>query len=489
MPDKLPLSRAARLAGVSRGDLQARLKRLELEMFEGKISVADLLKAYPDIDIEADPTLERLALIREEAFAKRGRKDSRLPDPEVLMARLQDFQTVLTKTKAALNLAEQLVHELNEGLREALAAGDTALRPHVAELQRRLDRGIGATPAISDREAALFAKDALLSLMSASVTLQPSGHEFFVTGRDSVLEAALKAGLHLDYGCASGNCGKCCIRVLAGRVKQLRNYDYVLSEREREEGFVLACSYAPVTDLVVEAREAEIPADLPRQQLRAVVRKLLALDDTLLLLELQTPRTNTLRFMAGQRVTLRNDEGLAVTLPVASCPCDARKLQFFIRRDPWAALVPEDAVARKSTLMLEGPEGDFLLHEESERPAIFLSIDDGIAPIKSLIEHAIAIGNAVTLHLFRLDAIPVGSYLGNLCRSWNDALDNFTYERLPADMDAADIAKALQQRFSALEECDVYVAAPSAWIDGLHTAFLAGGVSTDGMQFHVVDPA
>ena len=187
MPDKLPLSRAARLAGVSRGDLQARLKRLDLDMFEGKISVADLLKAYPDIDIDVDPTLERLALIREEAFTKRGRKDSKLPHPEVLMARLEDFQTVLMRTKAALNLAEQLVHELNDGLREALAAGDAALRPHIAELQRRLDRGLGAKPAINDREAALFAKDALLSLISANIRLQPSGHEFFVIGRDSVL--------------------------------------------------------------------------------------------------------------------------------------------------------------------------------------------------------------------------------------------------------------------------------------------------------------
>ena len=487
MPDKLPLSRAARLVGVSRGDLQARLKRLELEMFEGKISAADLLKAYPDIDIDADPTLERLALIREEAFAKRGRKDSKLPDPEVLMARLQDFQTVLTKTKAGLNLAEQLVRELNEGLRDALAADDDALRTRVAELQRRLDRGLSATPTISDRQAALFAKDALLSLISASVTLQPSGHVFFATGRDSVLEAALKAGLHLDYGCASGNCGKCCIRVLAGRVKQLRDFDYVLSEREREEGIVLACSYAPVTDLVVDAREAAAPADLPRQQIRTVVRKQIPLDDALWLLELQTPRTKTLRFMAGQRVTLRNDDGVAVTLPVASCPCDARNLQFLVRRDPRVPLVADDAVDRESMLMLEGPEGDFLLHEESERPAIFLSIDDGIAPIKSLLEHAITIDNAVTLHLFRLDAIPVGSYLGNLCRSWNDSLDNFTYERLPGEMDARDVARALRQRFSALEECDVYVAGPSVWIEKLRTAFAAEAVSTDRMQFHVVD--
>ena len=81
----------------------------------------------------------------------------------------------------------------------------------------------------------------------------------------------------------------------------------------------------------------------------------------------------------------------------------------------------------------------------------------------------------------------MGSYLGNLYRSWNDSLDNFTYERLPGEMDARDVARALRQRFSALEECDVYVAGPSVWIEKLRTAFAAEAVSTDRMQFHVVD--
>lgn len=487
MPDSLTLSRAARLANVSRGDLQSRLKRLGIETFEGQIGVAELLQAYPDIDLDADPTLERLALIREEAFAKRGRKDSRLPDSEVLMARLHDFQTILTKTKASLNVADQLVSDINEGLRDALAGDDQQLRTAVREMQRRLERATKRTVPMTDREAALFAKDALLSLMSASVKLLPSGHEFFVTGQDSVLEAAVKSGLHLDYGCASGNCGKCKIRVRSGKVKRIRDYDYVLSAREKEEGYVLACSNTPVTDLLVEAGEATIPADLPQQEIRALVRRQIPLDDDAALLELQTPRTQTLRFMAGQRVTLTNDDGVSLELPVASCPCDARNLQFLVRRKTSQPLVGDVERRDHATLLIEGPRGDFLLREESDSPAIFVSIGDGIAPIKSLVEHAIAIDHAVTMHLFRIDNIPVGSYLGNLYRSWNDALDNLTYVRLPSDTSPDGMLAELLRHFPKLQNCELYAAGPADWIDGFRSALTARGIPDKGVQLDVVD--
>ena len=487
MPDTLPLSRAARLANVSRGELQSRLKALEIETFEGQIDISDLLKAYPEIDLDADPTLERLALIREDAFAKRGRKDSQLPDAEVLMARLQDFQTILTRTKASLNVADQALRDVHQGLGEALAGDDRALRRAVEEMQRRLQRVTKGTQTLGDREAALFAKDALLSLMSASVKLLPSGHEFFVSGQDSVLEAALKAGLHLDYGCASGNCGKCRVRLLSGRVKPIRDYDYVLSAREKEQGYVLACSHTPVTDLLVEASEAMTPNDLPQQQIRARVRRLIPLDERLMLVQVQTPRTNTLRFMAGQRVTLINDDGVSIELPVASCPCDARNLQFLLRRDAGRPLIDERAGGERATLLIEGPHGDFLLREESDAPAIFVSVGDGIAPIKSLVEHAIAIDHAVTLHLFRLDEIPVGSHIGNLYRSWDDALDNLTYVRLPADSTPKGLLAELQRRFARLEDCELYVAGPGGWIEGLRSALHAAGVPDARVQLDAVE--
>ena len=56
--------------------------------------------------------------------------------------------------------------------------------------------------------------------MTAHVRLLPSQHEFFVEGNDTVLEAALRSGLALDYGCSGGNCGLCKAKVLSGQVKR-----------------------------------------------------------------------------------------------------------------------------------------------------------------------------------------------------------------------------------------------------------------------------
>ncbi len=487
MSEHLSLSRAARLAGVSRGDLQTRLRQLDIETFEGSIQVADLVRAYPDIDVDRDPVLERVALIREEAFAHRGRKDSALPEAAVLMSRLHDFQTLLTKTKAALNMAEQLVRDLDAALHDALQGHDAQLRDAVIELRRRLDKALHSHIRTNDREAALFAKDALLSLISATVKILPSGHEYFVTGQDSVLEAALKAGLHLNYGCASGNCGECRVKVLAGEVRRIRDYDYVLSATEQDQGYVLACSHTAVTDLLIEANEAHLPSDLPQQKVRAIVRKQLPLAPDLTLLQVQTPRTHTLRFMAGQRVSVSTDDGLSVELPVASCPCDARNLQFLLRAGEQDPIRARLATRDNPTLLVRGPFGAFLLQEESTAPAVFVSVGDGIAPIKSLVEHAIAIDNAVTLHLFRIDDIPPGGYIGKLCRAWNDALDNLTYYRLAADLAPAATLAELLQRFPRLAGCQVYVAAPDAWLTAFRAALATTDIAAEGLHFDAID--
>mgnify|MGYP001813809127 FL=1 len=107
MSQLLTLSRAARLTGVSRGELQKQIRELAFETFEGKIAVEDLLRAYPEVDIDHDPTLERLERIKASTRPKSRYTDHWMPEPDVLMARLHDFQHVLTRTKSTLNSMEE----------------------------------------------------------------------------------------------------------------------------------------------------------------------------------------------------------------------------------------------------------------------------------------------------------------------------------------------------------------------------------------------
>ena len=119
----------------------------------------------------------------------------------------------------------------------------------------------------------------------------------------------MRAGLKLAYGCSSGNCGACKARVVSGEVWKTREHDYVLSGREKQMGYILTCSNTAVTDVVLEAAEAATVDDLPEQEIRAGVRKIERLGEDMIQLQVQTPRTQTLRFMAGQRARLTLEDG------------------------------------------------------------------------------------------------------------------------------------------------------------------------------------
>ena len=109
-------------------------------------------------------------------------------------------------------------------------------------------------------------------------------------------------------------------------------------------------------------------------------------------------------------------------------------LQFHImlnRDDPVANYLAESA-ATNDSLMLEGPSGSFVLNENSPRALVFIAEGIGFASIKGLIEHAMALDSAEQIYLFWITDDDAPPYLHNLCRSWNDALDNFEYRPLPA---------------------------------------------------------
>jgi len=373
---------------------------------------------------------------------------------------------------------EELLAEVADQLVAMAGGEDEELRESVECLAESLQLSLQKARTRSDRRAELFAKDAMLRFFAVSARLVPSGHEFFVEGRDSMLAAALKAGLHLDYGCSSGNCGSCKVRVLQGRVSKIRDHDFVLSAQEQEQGYCLACSNTAVSDVLLEANEALTAADLPQQTIRCPVRKIESVSDDLYLLHVQTPRTKTLRFMAGQNVNVTLEDEQWRELDVASCPCDGRNLQFLVRRKSGDDFVESLLTGGEGqTLLVEGPHGDFLLEEEALEPAIFIAIGDGFAAIKSLIEHAIAIDNAVAMHLFGVDAVPPGSVLGNLCRSWDDALDNLEYRRMEPGVSPELVLQAVKGSCGDLAKSRIYLAAPAEWADAFTTLICEQGAS------------
>ena len=493
MPQLLTLSKAARLIGIRRGALQSKIRSGELAAFEGMVSAEDLQRAYPQARLEDNTGLERLERIKDAAFAQRMR-ERLLPNAEVLAVRLTALSTERAQVEARFEHYRAVVEELREKLR-ALAKS-AAPRDGAADLLDWLERRLApAGPgAESGRSRPLRIQQDFLRIMTAHVQLKPSGHEFFVDGNDSLLEAALRAGLALDYGCSAGSCGKCKAKVLSGQVQKTRHSDYVLSAAEKGAGVVLMCCNTAVGDLVIEAHEAHGATDMPLQSIEARVKSVTPLAGDMRLLHLQTPRSNRLRFLAGQSVALELPDGVSASYPVASCPCDDRNLQFHIRRsmdDAFAARVFE-GLGGADTVRIEGPRGSFVLDEESSRPLVFIAGDTGFAPIKSLIEHAMALESAESLSVIWIAATNDGHYLDNLCRSWNDALDDFRY--FPLTLAGAwsqeDVERVLPQALDAypgLADCDVYVAGPAPLAETAEYLLLERGLPRTQLLVNTIE--
>jgi CDP-4-dehydro-6-deoxyglucose reductase len=116
----LSLSRAARLAGVTRGELQRRIRSGEVETFEGAVAASDLLRLYPAVSLHDDEALVRVERIKSEALPKSHGVDTALPSPQVLVARLHALSDTLVERLSALAAARALLDQV--GARLALLA-------------------------------------------------------------------------------------------------------------------------------------------------------------------------------------------------------------------------------------------------------------------------------------------------------------------------------------------------------------------------------
>jgi CDP-4-dehydro-6-deoxyglucose reductase len=332
----------------------------------------------------------------------------------------------------------------------------------------------------------------MLRVMSAHVTVKPSGREFFVEGSETLLKAALRAGLTPNYGCGNGVCGLCKARVVEGEARAVSSSEYRFSAAEKAQNHVLMCACTALSsDLVLEVLEAGAPEDIPEQRIVAKVRSIDVLSDEVMRLHLQTPRSNRLRFLAGQRVTLGASAGVANSsdihgeYPVASCPCDDRNLIFHICRADhrsasadFSQCVVDGRIKPGDDVSVWGPWGSFVLEKGTVRPLVFIAIDAGFAPVNSLIEHAIAVDAAESITLYWASSQPGGQYLPNQCRAWAEALDEFSY--LPLATDALPATLAAN---ASLLVSDVYLAGAGGMVESLAAALLALGVPRG--QLHV----
>ncbi len=97
--------------------------------------------------------------------------------------------------------------------------------------------------------------------MSAEPThtllLMPSGLKVTVQPGQSLIEAALAAGIDMPRSCRNGTCRACMCKMVSGQVRYRVEWPG-LSFDEQDEGWVLPCVAQPASDVVLEVPAARL---------------------------------------------------------------------------------------------------------------------------------------------------------------------------------------------------------------------------------------
>ncbi len=224
--------------------------------------------------------------------------------------------------------------------------------------------------------------------MSYSLTIEPLGQTLEVEEGQTLLDAALRAGIYLPHACCHGLCATCKVIVIDGEVEHGEASNFALMDYERDEGKCLACCATPQSDVVIEA---EIDADddahnLPVRDFPGSVSRIESLTPTIkgVWIELDEP----IEFQAGQYINLELPSGQASrAFSLANAPQQRGEVELNIRLVPGgqATTWVHQALKVGDRVKLAGPYGRFFVRKSAKVPSLFLAGGSGLSSPKSMI--------------------------------------------------------------------------------------------------------
>lgn len=306
--------------------------------------------------------------------------------------------------------------------------------------------------------------------MSYKVTVHPSNHQFEAREDQSILDAALDAGIVLPYSCRSGSCSTCKGKVLSGSFEAGPAPAQILSAEEINEGYTLFCQAHATSDIDIESREIRMASDIQIRKMPARVMELEKAADDVMVIKLQLPATEPFRYYAGQYIEFILKDGKRRSFSMATAPDGTAPVELHVRHLPGGVFTDHvfgagaTQMKLREILRVEGPLGSFFLRDDSDKPIIFLASGTGFAPIKAMMEHIIAAGINRSVTLYWGGRRPADLYMNALAQQWEQTLPYFTYVPVISDASPQDnwtgrtgfVHKAVMQDYPDLSGHQVY---------------------------------
>ncbi|HYW02639.1 MAG TPA: CDP-6-deoxy-delta-3,4-glucoseen reductase [Gammaproteobacteria bacterium] len=334
--------------------------------------------------------------------------------------------------------------------------------------------------------------------MTHTVTLisRESGeeHHIEVAGGETVLEAALRHGLHIPYGCRNGSCGSCRAHILSGRVAYPREWPPALTREQAEQGDVMLCRALPERDLVVEPRRIMTTAEGFRPRRRpARVARLERLCHDVMGLYLKLPPSDRLQFRAGQYLDILLRDGRRRSFSMANAPHEDALVELHVRRVEDGRYTNEifTRMKPKAMLRIEAPLGDFFLREDSDRPIIMMGGGTGFAPLKSMLTDMLHREVERPVHLYWGVRALRDLYMADWIETQLGRQQSLRFTPVLSEPDPGDawagrtglVHRAVLDDYDDLSGHEVYMSGPPPMIDAARPAFAARGLPEEHLFY------
>jgi len=323
--------------------------------------------------------------------------------------------------------------------------------------------------------------------MTFKVKIESSEHQFAVEAGETLLDAALRQGVGLPYGCRNGACGSCVATLLSGEVE----YPDGQPEIECAPGQVVICQAHACSDLQLKVREVTADADITIKTLPCRAEHLERLSHDVMQVLLKLPETERLQFLAGQYIEFILKDGRRRAFSIANAPHQDEYLELHIRHVPGGSFTGHvfDEMKDRALLRMEGPLGSFYLREDSHRPVLMMAGGTGIAPLKGMIDHAQYIGIDRPVHLFWGVSSKRDLYLQDEPQRWMLNNSRFRYTPVLSDPQAEDqwqgktglVMNALLEACPDLGDYEIYMSGPPSMIEAATPVFAHHGASLNHM--------
>jgi CDP-4-dehydro-6-deoxyglucose reductase, E3 len=214
-----------------------------------------------------------------------------------------------------------------------------------------------------------------------------AGKRFSAHEGESILDAALRHGVALEYSCQTGRCSTCKAQLRGGSTTVLHE-ESGLSPLERAEGWVLTCVRTANTDVVIDVEDLGDVRIFPARTLPCRVHALEHLSADVVKAVLRLPPNAEFGYHPGQYIDVLGHGGLRRSYSIANAPAASKQIELHIRRVPGGAMSEYWFGQAKASdlLRLRGPLGTFFLRDLADQDLVFLATGTGIAPVKAMLE-------------------------------------------------------------------------------------------------------